>query len=70
MRPAWLADDPAGMAFRETVLLSNALDCLAALALWYLLGPKGATACEMPCKCGRHTNRVRQLRATFSKISA
>ena len=31
LRPAWLADDPAGMTFRETVLLPNALlDCLAA----------------------------------------
>ena len=30
LRPAWLADDPTGMTFRETVLLPNVLDCLAA----------------------------------------
>jgi hypothetical protein len=30
LRPAWLANDPAGMTFRETVLLPDAPDCLAA----------------------------------------
>ena len=30
LRPAWLANDPAGMTSRETVLLPDALDCLEA----------------------------------------
>jgi len=38
LRPAWLADDPAGMAFRETVLLRSALDCPPAPFGAYKLG--------------------------------
>jgi len=30
LRPAWLAHDPAGVTYRETVLLPNALHCLPA----------------------------------------
>jgi hypothetical protein len=66
LRPAWLADDPAGMAFRETVLLSNALDCLAAPLGAY----KFPEATSLSTCFSSERSATRRFRRTFSRSSS
>ena len=66
LRPAWLADDPAGMTFRETVFLPNALDCLAAPLGAY----KFPKATSLSTCFSSERSATRRFRRTFSRCSS
>jgi hypothetical protein len=66
LRPAWLTDDPAGMTFRKTVLLPNALDCLAAPLGAY----KFPKATSLSTCFSNERSATRRFRRTFSRCSS
>jgi hypothetical protein len=63
LRPAWLADNPAGMALRETVLPSNAFDRLPAPLGAY----KFPAATSLSTCFSSDRSATRRLRRTFSR---
>ncbi|MDX6459416.1 MAG: hypothetical protein QOE55_3113 [Acidobacteriaceae bacterium] len=66
LRPAGLANDPAGMTFRETVLLPDAPDCLAAPLGAY----KFPEATSLSTCFSSARSATRRFRRTFSRCSS